>query len=555
MQSLCRICAKTFDVLENDLKFYDKVSPIFDGKKFTIPPPTLCPVCRQQRRMSFRNESHLYRRKCDITGKEIISVFSPENPHKVCEKTHWYSDAFDATMYGRPYDPSESFFAQFQKLVMDTPLPSLRVELSENCDFNNDMRACKDCYMCVRTHTSQNMLNTYRGNTSNDCADCMQVTKCAYLYECVECLQCQDSRYLFYCIDCSSSAFLLDCRNCTDCFMCCNLRSKRFCFLNEQLTKEQYEKKLAEFDFGSWKMVQVAQKMYLGIRKKAIRRALMITNCENSTGDNLTNCKNCHQCFGAQQCNDGRYLWDVKLHKDAMDEYSGGRDSELMYETTSGSGSYDVQFCLRASESQHVRYSFYITTSKNIFGCVGLRRRQFCVLNTEYTKEEYDRLVGKILTKMIADGEYGEFFPGALSPFAYNETVAQEYYPLKEKDAQALGYSWRQRDAKKSGEKVVTIPDKIGDVGDDITKQTLCCENCKAHYKIVPQELRVYRERKIPVPRFCVDCRTAARLAAKNPPSLRSTSCEKCGKKIVTSFPEDCPEKIYCEECYLKVVY
>ena len=31
---------------------------------------------------------------------------------------------------------------------------------------------------------------------------------------------------------------------------------------------------------------------------------------------------------------------------------------------------------------------------------------------------------------MIQDGEWGEFFPSTLSPFGYNETVAQEYFPL-----------------------------------------------------------------------------------------------------------------------------
>ena len=31
---------------------------------------------------------------------------------------------------------------------------------------------------------------------------------------------------------------------------------------------------------------------------------------------------------------------------------------------------------------------------------------------------------------MMITGEWGEFFPSSLSPFGYNETVAQEYFPL-----------------------------------------------------------------------------------------------------------------------------
>ncbi len=555
MEKTCPHCQSNFDVTDGDLLFYEKVSPVVGTKKQMIPPPTLCPACRQKRRMSFRNERHLYRRRCDVTGKDIISVFSPENPHKVCEKNHWYSDAFDALAYGRPYDFGKPFFEQFKSLVMDIPLPSLRVELSENCEFNIDMRECKDCYMCSRTHLSQNMMYTYRGNTSNDCIDCMQVTKCAHLYECVECQQCQDSRYLFFCIECASSAFLLDCRGCVDCFMCCNLRNKRYCFLNEQLTKEQYQAKLKEFDFGSWKMVQVARKMYGSIRKKAIRRGLMITNCENVSGDNLTNCKNCSACFGAQKCTDSRYLWDVKLHHDSMDEYSGGRDSELMYETTSGSGSYDVQFCLRAAESKHVLYSFFISSSQHLFGCVGLRRKQYCILNTEYSKEDYDALVSKIIEQMKKDGEYGEFFPGSLSPFAYNETAAQEYFPMTQDAAAAMGYRWQEGDVRKRGEIPAKIPDAIGQVDANITNQVLCCEQCNAHYKVTQRECAIYRERKIPIPRSCVDCRYMARLHVKNPPVLRPAACQNCKKDILTSFPAEAPERVYCDECYLKEVY
>jgi hypothetical protein len=59
------------------LEFYDKISPIFGGKKYSIPSPTLCPEEREKRRLMFRNERKLYKRKCDLSGKEIISVYNP----------------------------------------------------------------------------------------------------------------------------------------------------------------------------------------------------------------------------------------------------------------------------------------------------------------------------------------------------------------------------------------------------------------------------------------------------------------------------------------------
>lgn len=555
MQKTCRLCRTIFEISSDDLALLGKLSPEVGGKRLDLPPPTLCPECRQQRRMSFRNERHLYRRKCDVTGKDIISIFPSDSPYTVCDKEHWYSEKFDPLVYGRDYDFSKSFFEQFKALTLKVPLSSLRVELSENCDFNNDMRECKDCYLCSRTHGSQNLLYCYRGNKSSDCVDCTQVTECTHLYGCVECVKCQDSKYLFFSNGCATSAFLLDCRNCLDCFMCCNLRNKQFCFLNEQLTKEEYEAKLKEFDFGSRRMVELAKTMYADIRKKALRPNLHIINCENVSGDNLVQSKNCQDCFSAQKCVDSNHLWDVKLHRDCMDEYSGGRDSELMYETTSGSGSWGCQCCLRVSDSQHVAYSFFTTNCKHIFGSVGLRRSSFCILNKQYSEDDYNALVPKIVDHMRANGEWGEFFPAELSPSAYNDTSAQEAFPLDQSAAKKLGYTWAKNEKLASKDQLYKAPDRIGQVADDVVSHILRCQTCSKNYKIVAQELAFYRAHDIPLPTTCVDCRYAERFAAKNPWRLRETTCAMCKTSMKTSFSVDAPETVVCEACYLRQVY
>jgi hypothetical protein len=51
-------------------------------------------------------------------------------------------------------------------------------------------------------------------------------------------------------------------------------------------------------------------------------------------------------------------------------------------------------------------YCQQIISCQNCFGCEGLQHKQFCILNKQYTKEEYDRLVPQIIEKMKADGEW-----------------------------------------------------------------------------------------------------------------------------------------------------
>ena len=107
----CRLSWQEFPIYQSDLDFYDKVSPIFEvseeyAKEFLeknsdikgnfeykdwklkakIPTPTLCPEERERRRFAFRNETSLYINTCKHSGKNIISIFSPDKPNKVYDQ-------------------------------------------------------------------------------------------------------------------------------------------------------------------------------------------------------------------------------------------------------------------------------------------------------------------------------------------------------------------------------------------------------------------------------------------------------------------------------------
>ena len=72
MYKRCRATDVEFEITAKDLAFYQDLG---------VPTPTLCPAERQRRRLSFRNERSLYRRRCDGTGKTIISMYSPDPEH------------------------------------------------------------------------------------------------------------------------------------------------------------------------------------------------------------------------------------------------------------------------------------------------------------------------------------------------------------------------------------------------------------------------------------------------------------------------------------------
>ena len=109
---ICQNCKKEFIIEPEDFNFYEKIK---------VPPPTFCPECRFARRMTWRNERALYKRKCDATGVDIISIFSPDSGYKAYEEKHWWSDKWDPLDYGADYDFSKPFFVQYQELLKQVP--------------------------------------------------------------------------------------------------------------------------------------------------------------------------------------------------------------------------------------------------------------------------------------------------------------------------------------------------------------------------------------------------------------------------------------------------
>ena len=220
-------------------------------------------------------------------------------------------------------------------------------------------------------------------------------------------------------------------------------------------------------------------------------------------------------------------------------------------------------------------------SSADLFGCVSLRKKQYCILNKQYSKEEYEELVGKIKKHMddmpYVDGQgkvyrYGEFFPVEFAPLAFNESFAHNYYPKKKDEVESLGFIWKDPDPKEFdiSMKAEDLPDHISDVGDDITNQIIGCMECKKAYRIVPFELEFLRKFNISLPRYCPLCRYARRLTQRNPRALhkRQCMCEgkkggvyenttehfhgdgKCPNEFETTYGPDREEIVYCEECY-----
>lgn len=156
---------------------------------------------------------------------------------------------------------------------------------------------------------------------------------------------------------------------------------------------------------------------------------------------------------------------------------------------------------------------------------------------------------------MKSTGEWGEFFPAAMSAYAYNETLAHEQIFLTKEEILKNGWKFKEKEEKPYTGPKYEIPDSIKEVGDEIIGQVLTSEKSGMPYKIIPQELKFYKENNIPIPRLTPDERHWERLEKRNKRKTYNRQCAKCQKPIITFYPPERPETVYCEQCYLKEVY
>ncbi|MBI4232772.1 hypothetical protein HY605_06085 [Candidatus Peregrinibacteria bacterium] len=544
MQKTCKNCEKAFTVYQNDLDFYKHISPVFNGEKLLIPPPTLCPDCRRQRRMSFRNERNLYARKCDLTGQNIISVYSPDKPFKIFHHSKWESDSWDPMDFGRDYDPNTSFFEQFNKLQQLVPKKALHIpDNMINCDYCNYGGNAQNCYLCFAPFESQNCLYSRVPYACQSDVDGEADIMCQYCYECVSCVNCYECRYCQFCENCKDSAFLIDCTACDNCFGCVGQKHKRHMFLNRQLSQEEYEEKTKDI-FSSSVKLQEFEEEFAKVKQQAVYKYARSTQIENSTGDVLRGCKNCFDSYDLFNQEDSRYceLGGEQTHH-AYDTTIAGLNMVNAYEQIGALGCHDSAFLVYVDTDQNCYYCISCRNCSHCFGCEGLKRKQYCILNKQYDKKEYERLVNQIVKDMIKREEWGEFFPAKISPYAYNESLAYSYFPLGKEAVQSKGLKWKD------------IPDNVqkASANEDIK----ACLECKKHYKLIQQEKDFYKKYRLPEPEKCPDCRYKKRLSQMPPMQFWQRGCmaEGCENTFVTSYSPNRLEVIYCEECYLKTIY
>jgi hypothetical protein len=518
----CQNCKNDFIIEDEDFEFY---------KKMKVPAPTWCPECRAKRRMSFYNIRTLYKRKCDKCGGGTLSLYDDGVKFPVyCQKC-WWKDDWDATEYAREYDFNKTFFEQFKELKMAVPRLALETDFLRmvNSPYVNACSALKNCYLVFLGGTSENCFYSISFGDVRDSMDCTNVTLAENSYYLFNCARIYNSSFLVNCNDCIDVHFSKNLINCQNCFGCVNLKNKSYYIFNERYSKEAYKERIKEFNFGSYaETIKIREKVSELVLQYPVKYMVGYKN-EDVSGNYIWKSKDIKNSYGIDNGENVKYSSMLELGptRDCYDFTNWGENANNVYETVhAGENVSNLKFNKNVWMSCDVEYSDSIFHSNNIFGSVFLNKKSYCILNKQYHKEKYFEMVEKIKRQMnempyINESglkyEYGEFFPSELSLFAYNETIAQEFYPMTKEAVLKSGFRWKNSEKKdyQTTIEAKDLPDNIKDVEDSILKEVIGCKTrpedrersgCTTAFKIIPKELEFYKKMNIPLPRYCPNC-------------------------------------------------
>lgn len=558
----CQNCKKDFTIEPEDFLFYEKMK---------VPAPTFCPHCRFVRRMMWRNERSLYKRTCSFCENNIIAMYDDKVPFPVYCPECYRSDNWDAGKFFQDYNFSVPFFNQWRDLFNKVPRQALwQGNGCVNTEYANFIYYTKNVYLSFSVvKGTEDIYYSSNIDNSKKILDSYNIIDSDLIYECIGSNKNYNSQYSYWSSNCIDCNFIFNCSNCQNCFGCINLQNKRYCILNEQYTKEQYEEKIKELNIGSHSFIESFKKEFWDFSLKFPRKFANIVNSVDSTGDELRNNKKVVNSYNVFDSENIKYGYRSVRANDSMDVNHSYATLAYEHALAGSENSQNIKFIIDGDAAlNNVEYVDFCKSSSNLFACISLKNKQYCILNKQYTKDEYFSMVEKIkehmndmpyIDKKGNIYKYGEFFPTELCPFGYNESVINDHFPLTKEEIIERGYNYKEKTDNKYTItlKASDIPDDIKDIDDSILNEVIECAQSGKAFKITPFELQLYKRMNIPIPHLHPDERYKNRLLLRNPMILYPRSCmnEGCTNTFETTYAPTRPEIVYCKECYQKEVY
>lgn len=552
----CEATRRKFEITPQEWQAY---------QSFQLPLPTLCPEERLRRNLAFRNDRQLFWRKCDATGARIFSAYPAFAPFPVVSLEYWNSLAWDGTKYGTTFDFKLPFFEQLFELWQKVSRPACSVKNSRNAQVVQNGVGVVDSFMIFGACRARNCYYSNALLETISCIDCNRVSFCELCYECIDCHHCKELRWSEHCAHCEQSAFLFNCKNCKHCLLSANLEGKEHVIFNRQYSREEYSKMLSDLSLHVRSPFEQARERFLEFLRDHPIPHIYSDRVMTTSGNYLSACNFVIDSFECIDCQNLCDCHDLFLAKHCLDTSGYGDSLEYAAQCVMvGGQAKNLINCIDcANQVSNLMYCGYCENSRELLACVGLKNREYCIFNTQYSKSAYVELRARVEQHLKEKKIWGVFFPTPFSDYPYNRSLAQDFMPLNKTQAGMLHFSWDDHEdeikpsqllgsqAMISGsfeavERFSEVPPTLAELKElSLQKAVFLCEITGKPFQFSQEEVDLYHRLDVPPPARTFEQRYRERLMRLAPRKMNVRKSSQSGAEIRTSFPPDWKQPVY----------
>lgn len=499
----CRITGTPFALADAELELLHdipRLNPALGSAP--LPEPAVHPLEELRRVSSFGGLLHLYRGESVVSGALQLTRFDPALGFRISTSEEFASGEVDNTSVGMDYDFQRPFFEQWATLLRAAVLPPLNRVHCEQSEYTNAAMHLRRCYLCFAAFHSEDCLYCLSIDHCRDCHSCVSCRGCELCTDSTDLTQCYAVHHSSECRDSFDLFGCLGCRSCRSCFGCVGLERSEYAVFNEVVGREAYERfvNAQSLDMAD-KRRQAAERCFAAWKQHAFDPPTLI-DCSNVSGAHLTKCQDVVECYNGSESRECGYLWALERSFRCYRGVAIG--AEFCY-TGGFFGTRVAAYCNNVFQGEALTYSQYLYDCNHCFGCVGLRKQSYCILNKQYSREEYLALIPRVIAHMRSSAEWGAWFPPAIAPHDYRECSAHEHLsPIPFDEARRRGYRFTSKHESAAANPRGDLPSPPQRISPEnfstIAAGTFRCVDSGKLIRYQRPELEYLRRNKLPLP-------------------------------------------------------
>ncbi|MBU0531084.1 MAG: hypothetical protein ABIG32_00875 [Candidatus Uhrbacteria bacterium] len=552
-ERVCELTGEKWVMTEEEIGWY---------KKFNVPPAKISPLTRWLMGGSYYVTNQWWWQKHPKTDKPLLTFVHPATGIKVLPDAEWMDQDFVSE--ARQIDPNRGLFDQLRDLQLAVPLMASRHSKKPENSLALFSMGDTNSYFCLFTQSKHSLYSEW----VFDLEDSMHVwggRSITGSYFVLHSSRIYNSKFVHASYDCIDSSFLFDCRNCEKCFAATNKRNAKYIFFNKQLSKEGWEKRVAEIDFGDRKVLSEYRVRWRQLMdEEAIWPENFNIQAADSTGEYLNKVNGMHWCKNSHNnCHDCYYV-DAGADQGSESAFCNCVvSSSRIFGSINAIHSADMRYTQACNDCQNLEYSMQCFNCENCFGCVGLNRKKYCIFNKQYSEDEYWQQVDELKCRMLDRGEYGQWFPLSMSPVYVFDSGGAVQFGASREDLLRLGAKEYDPEScgaigedlvRQEARNVSEVPDHIDELDpEEWANIPLYDPEEKRRFALLKPEIDFYQKHRLAPPNQHFIARTRAFEREMNTGTFIETDCHQCTHKVVVAEnPTYKNRKIYCKACYLK---